>query len=93
MNEALAVTLTIDELDALVEKAVVRAIERHMPDADPILTREEAAELLGRHPDTMTRYCNKNGCPGRKVGRDWKFLRSSLLAWMSTAKIQSKGKR
>ena len=89
MNAALAVTLTVDQLDALIEKAVDRAIaKRGLPGDDPWLTRAEAAVVLGCVPDVVSKRVKYHGLIGHKNGRDWRFRKSELDAWLSARRVK-----
>ncbi|MGN1165921.1 MAG: helix-turn-helix domain-containing protein [Lachnospiraceae bacterium] len=46
---------------------------------------EEAAEHLGVKPVTIRDWIKKNkGIPARKIGKQWKFLRSELDEWVKS---------
>lgn len=82
---ALAVTLTVDELEALMTKAVAKAVGRPTVVESPVLTREEAAKLLKVHPNVVSRYVLEMGLPARRLGkrpRDWRILRQEFDAWV-----------
>lgn len=49
-----------------------------------VLTRDQAAELLQVHPDILVRYVRQHGLPASKVGPEWRFRRSELLAWLNS---------
>lgn len=50
-----------------------------------ILTGAEAAGLLRVSLKTVLRLARGGDLPGRKVGREWRFARSELFAWLSSA--------
>jgi excisionase family DNA binding protein len=51
--------------------------------ADPeVLTVEQAAELLQVDTDTIRALARQGELPGRKVGREWRFSRAAVLAWL-----------
>ncbi|MFV0318262.1 MAG: helix-turn-helix domain-containing protein [Microthrixaceae bacterium] len=50
-----------------------------------VLTGTEAAELLRVSVKTVLRLARKGDIPGRKVGREWRFARADVLAWLSSA--------
>ena len=84
MGAALAVTLTVDQLDELIEGAVDRALAKAKPlTSSDVLTRAEVAELLGLHPDVVTRKVRTLGLPGIRLpgGGGWRFSRTDVLAW------------
>lgn len=46
---------------------------------------DEAAEYLGVNKDTIRNWIKKeNGIPANKIGRQWKFKRSELDAWVKS---------
>jgi predicted ribosomally synthesized peptide with nif11-like leader len=47
-----------------------------------VLNAEEAANLLGVKPFTIRTYARRGVIPGRKLGNEWRFVRSDLLAWL-----------
>lgn len=50
-----------------------------------VLTGREAATLLRVSMKTLLRLAREGLLPGRKVGREWRFVRSELLAWLTSA--------
>ncbi|MBU4194814.1 MAG: helix-turn-helix domain-containing protein [Actinobacteria bacterium] len=51
-------------------------------DVKEILSVEDAAEFLGISPYTVRKHARQGLIPGRKVGREWRFSRDSLLEWL-----------
>ena len=47
-----------------------------------MLSLREAAVFLGVHPNTVRSQVTHGLLPGAKVGRDWRFLESDLVAWI-----------
>jgi excisionase family DNA binding protein len=47
-----------------------------------VLTTTEAAEFLRLTPYGVRALARRGVLPGRKVGRDWRFLRAELVAWL-----------
>lgn len=46
---------------------------------------EEASDYLGVNKDTIRNWIKKeNGIPANKIGRQWKFKRSELDAWIKS---------
>ena len=55
----------------------------HVPaEALEVLTVEQAAELLQTAPETVRRLADAGDLPGRRIGDEWRFLRSAVLAWL-----------
>lgn len=48
-------------------------------DVPPVLTPEEAADLLRAHPETVRTWLRNGHIDGCKVGRMWKIPRSAVL--------------
>lgn len=51
---------------------------------EKLLNQEQAAELLGIHPETLRRMAVRGEIPALKVGRYWKYRASALEAWVSS---------
>src|SRR3954454_21373088 len=49
----------------------------------PVLTLDEAAELLRVEAKELRKLAANGGVPGRKVGSQWRFSRTGLLNWLS----------
>ena len=80
---ALAVTLTVDELRALVRDAVRAELgDRAEPESE-FMTRDQVAELLHVDVRSVTNYVKKRGLPAMKLGgNEWRFRRSEVLKWI-----------
>lgn len=57
---------------------------KQMIDSDEILNAQEAARLMGAHVETIRRMARKGKIPAFKVGKDWRFRQSALMAWSET---------
>lgn len=53
------------------------------PDRD-ILNIDEAAQLLGVSVKTFNKVLHTESLPARKIGREWKFSRAALIAWVGS---------
>jgi excisionase family DNA binding protein len=51
-------------------------------DAPEVLTVDQAAELLQVESDDVRALADSGDLPGRKIGDEWRFLRSAVLAWL-----------
>jgi excisionase family DNA binding protein len=51
-------------------------------EAPEVLTVEQAAELLQTEPDAVRALADAGELPGRRIGDEWRFLRSAVLAWL-----------
>ena len=49
---------------------------------DEILTIKEASQFLKIGKTTLYKLARNDEIPARKVGREWRFVRSQLLEWM-----------
>ena len=47
-----------------------------------ILNIEEAARFLGVSVKTFNKVLHSETLPARKIGREWKFSRRALIAWV-----------
>jgi excisionase family DNA binding protein len=47
-----------------------------------VLNADQAADFLGLNPYTVREKARAGEIPGRKVGKEWRFLRSALLEWL-----------
>jgi len=52
--------------------------------SDECLNAQQAATLLGAHVETIRRMARKGDIPAFKIGKDWRFYRSSLISWLGT---------
>ena len=58
-------------------------ISHHTSTPPPVLNAVEAAEYLKMHTKTVCRLAREGKIPAKKVGGDWRFLRSVLDRWLS----------
>ena len=49
----------------------------------PVLTVEEAAELLRVEPDVVQALAEAGDLPARRVGEQWRLSREAVLAWLA----------
>lgn len=52
-------------------------------DATEVMTSVEAAEYLKMHVKTVCRLAKEKKIPARKVGSEWRFVRSVLDRWLA----------
>ena len=62
--------------------------ERQVGDLSPFLTTEEGASYLRIHPRTLARKARLGDIPAFQIGRQWRFRRADLDAWVAS-KISS----
>jgi excisionase family DNA binding protein len=48
-----------------------------------IMTLPEVAEYLRCSPSTIYRMVHRSQLPCFKVGRDWRFIRAAINAWIN----------
>ena len=78
----LVVSLTVEQLEQLVDRAVGKAISSR-PEESDVITREEAAAMLKVTPKVVLKYIEKDGLPTlRKLGHEWRFSRTQVIEWM-----------
>ena len=53
------------------------------PPAAEVLTATQAAELLQADEEAVVKLAEAGDLPGRRVGREWRFARAAVLAWLS----------
>jgi excisionase family DNA binding protein len=52
--------------------------QKQMPDLEEYMTVEEAAEILGFHPESVRRLLRDEILQGKKWRREWLALRKSI---------------
>lgn len=50
---------------------------------DDVLTLEEVAALLKLQPETVRSRAEDGDLPGRRFGKEWRFARVAVLAWLA----------
>jgi excisionase family DNA binding protein len=55
----------------------------HPYDPPEVLTVEQAAHFLQIDEDTVIEMAESDKLPGRNLGKDWRFSRAALVAWLS----------
>ncbi len=74
---------------ALVEHNGVAAAQTELPLlSEPLLTADEAAELLRVRRSTVYELARNRRLPHVKVGRRVLFVRSDLAAWIVTNRVE-----
>lgn len=53
-----------------------------------VLNFDQAADFLGVSTKTFAKVLRSENLPGRKVGREWKFTRQSLLDWIASGQTR-----
>ncbi len=79
------VVISPEELAAIIEAAVKRALETRGSAAPAEwLDAKRAAELLGVHQRTVMRLAKNGELPSSRIGRLLRFRREHVLALMNT---------
>ncbi|HEU4731734.1 MAG TPA: helix-turn-helix domain-containing protein [Kofleriaceae bacterium] len=83
----LVVTLSVEQLRALIREEVDGVIARQRPKGKEVLGFGEVCELLDASAPTVRRWIQKDNLPyiklgGRSGGKILKFRRSEVLAWL-----------
>jgi excisionase family DNA binding protein len=53
-----------------------------VPEFEPLLNSEQAAELLQIHHKTLQKFARRGEVHGSHVGKQWRFRVSDLNAWL-----------
>jgi excisionase family DNA binding protein len=75
---------------------VTEAVRAHLDDPGPplgrvafreapaeVITLEEAARLLRLDEQAVEESARRGDLPARRIGGDWRFSRSAVLAWLA----------
>ena len=57
---------------------------------EEVITPREAAALLRIHVKTLYRLAEEGLVPGKKIGRSWRFRRSTILELLSRNEVQER---
>ena len=75
-----------EELRDLIQVVVRNEIETCLTDCrfgtefkDEVLSRKEVADLLKMTPEKVTDSFEKKEIPGKKIGREYRFLKSQIV--------------
>jgi len=55
----------------------------HAYDPPEVMNVEQAASFLQIEKATLVELAESGKLPGRKLGKDWRFSRAALVAWLS----------
>lgn len=58
-------------------------------DGNEVMTSVEAADYLKMHVKTVCRLAKEKKIPAKKVGSEWRFLRSVLDKWLAQEEVFS----
>ena len=82
---ALGTLSTRDITLGVVEPASTRGAYSFQPHDPPeVMTAAQAADFLQIAETAVVEMAAAGKLPGRRLGRDWRFSRAALVAWLST---------
>jgi excisionase family DNA binding protein len=55
-----------------------------------VLNSEEAAEFLGFSAFTIREYAKKGIIPAKKIGKEWRFYKPEIVAWLLGKEVPTK---
>jgi excisionase family DNA binding protein len=58
--------------------------------ADEVLTLEEVAAFLKLAVDAVRSRAEEGELPGRRFGKEWRFARVAVLAWLADGDTQER---
>jgi excisionase family DNA binding protein len=61
--------------------------------AEEVLTLEEVAALLKVSPEAVRSHAEEGALPGRRFGKDWRFARVAVLAWLAEGEPQRRKRK
>ncbi len=56
-------------------------------ESDVVMTSVDAAEYLKMHVKTVCRLAKERKIPAKKVGSEWRFLKSVLDKWLAQEEV------
>jgi excisionase family DNA binding protein len=75
--------LVAEALRALDVERLPVGFARPAPGIHDVLTTAQLADLLQVDEKAVRDLARRGELPGRKIGRDWRFSRGAVLAWLS----------
>jgi excisionase family DNA binding protein len=90
-KQSLVSELLGDRLTVPRPLAVGRVEVANTSDAvDEVLTLDEIARLLKVPPDAVRSRAEQGELPGRRFGKEWRFARTAVLAWLADGEAQTR---
>jgi excisionase family DNA binding protein len=59
----------------------------------PVMTVKECAAFLKVHPSGMYRLIKRHAIPCFRIGSDWRFSKTEVVAWIEKLSADQKAKR
>ena len=85
--------IDLDDLKDVIQIAVRNEIETCLSDyrfgteyKDEVWTRKDVADFLKTTPENVTSGFSKKEIPGKKVGREYRFLKSQIIGLFKKVK-------
>jgi excisionase family DNA binding protein len=75
--------LVAEALRALESPRPAVGFAKPAPAQDEILTTAQLAGLLHVDEAAVRTLARRGDIPGRKIGKDWRFLRTAVLEWLA----------
>ena len=88
-NQSYLIQLTGGDLSHLIENAVKNAMAEQLEpkQADELITRQQAADLIGVTLPTLHTYTRRGIIPTYRIGRNVRFKKSEIIE--SLSKVES----
>ncbi|SRR5713226_6987676 len=91
-KQSLISELLGDRLTVARPLSVGRIEVTHTPEAgDEVLTLEEVATLLKVPAEAVKSRAEEGELPGRRFGKQWRFARMAVLAWLADGEAHRRG--
>ena len=92
-KQSLVSELLEDRLTGARPLSVGRVEVSNNPEVfDEVLTLDEVARLLKVPADAVRSRAEAGELPGRRFGKEWRFARMAVLAWLTGGEAQKKTK-
>jgi excisionase family DNA binding protein len=91
-KQSLVSELLGDKLTAPHPLAIGRVeVANNLHLGDDVLSLEEVAKLLKVSADAVRSRAEQGELPGRRFGKEWRFARMAVLAWLANGESQERG--
>jgi excisionase family DNA binding protein len=91
-KQSLVSELLADRLTVARPLSVGRVEVTNTPEVgDEVLTLAEVARLLKVSADAVRSRAEEGELPGRRFGKEWRFARMAVLAWLAAGERQEPG--
>ena len=91
-KQSLVSELLGDQLTVARPLSLGRVEVTNTPEAgDEVLTLEEVARLLKVQTDAVRSRAEEGDLPGRRFGKEWRFARMAVLAWLADGETGKRG--